>query len=104
MRDALHWLGLPEQVIPFYRDLSPLNAIGRWEMVASQTPVTIDDVTIHPGYVILAEFDGVLVIPAADAVRVLIHAEEIVGAEELVREEMQAGESPLSSLELHGYI
>lgn len=88
----------------FYRDLSPLNAIGRWEMVASQTPVTIEEVTIHPGDVILAEFDGVLVIPAADAERVLIHAEEIVGAEELVREEMQAGESPLSSLERHGYI
>ena len=88
----------------FYRDLSPLNAIGRWEMVASQVPVTIGDVTIHPGDVVLAEFDGILVIPAADAERVLIHAEEIVGAEELVREEMQAGESPLSSLNRHGYI
>lgn len=88
----------------FYRDLSPLNAIGRWEMVASRTPVRIGEITIHPGDVILAEFDGILVIPAADAERVLIHAEEIVGAEELVREEMQAGESPLSSLERHGYI
>ena len=88
----------------FYRDLSPLNAIGRWEMVASQVPVTIGDVTIHPGDVVLAEFDGILVIPAADAERVLIHAEEIVGAEELVREEMQAGESPMASLERHGYI
>ena len=60
--------------------------------------------TINPGDVILAEFDGILVIPAADAERVLVRAEEIVGAEELVREEMQAGESPLSSLNRHGYI
>ena len=88
----------------FYRDLSPLNAIGRWEMVASQIPVSIDDITINPGDVILAEFDGILVIPSSDAERVLIRAEEIVGAEELVRREMQAGESPLSSLERHGYI
>ena len=88
----------------FYRDLSPLNAIGRWEMVASQVPVTIGEVTIIPGDVVLAEFDGILVIPAADAKRVLIRAEEIVGAEELVREEMQAGVSPLASLERHGYI
>ena len=88
----------------FYRDLSPLNAIGRWEMVASQVPVTIGDITIRPGDVVLAEFDGILVIPAADAERVLVRAEEIVGAEELVRAEMQAGESPLSSLNRHGYI
>lgn len=88
----------------FYRDLSPLNAIGRWEMVASQVPVKVGEVTIHPGDLVLAEFDGILVIPAADAERVLVHAEQIVGAEELVREEMRAGESPLSGLDRHGYI
>ncbi|MDE0709215.1 MAG: RraA family protein, partial [bacterium] len=88
----------------FYRDLSPLNAIGRWEMVASQVPVTIGDVTVHPGDVILAEFDGILVIPRDDAERVLERAEEIEGAEKLVREEMREGESPLASLDRHGYI
>ncbi len=88
----------------FYRDLSPLNAIGRWEMVASQIPVTIGDVTIHPGDVIIGEFDGVLVVPGADAETVLLRAEEIVAAEKLVRSEMQAGESPLSSLDRHGHI
>jgi regulator of RNase E activity RraA len=31
----------------FYRDLSPLNAIGRWEMVAAQEPVTIGQVTVR---------------------------------------------------------
>jgi regulator of RNase E activity RraA len=88
----------------FYRDLSPLNAIGRWEMVASQVPVTIGGITIEPGDVVMAEFDGILVIPSAQAERVLLAAEEIVGAEELVRDEMRAGESPLSSLERHGHI
>ena len=88
----------------FYRDLSPLNAIGRWEMIASQVPVTIGGITINPGDVVLAEFDGILVIPSALAERVLVQAEDIVGAEKLVRREMQAGESPLSSLERHGYI
>lgn len=88
----------------FYRDLSPLNAIGRWEMVASQVPVSIDGVTIEPGDVVIGEFDGILVIPSAEAERVLIRAEEIVGSESLVRQEMVAGESPLSSLERHGHI
>lgn len=88
----------------FYRDLSPLNAIGRWEMVASQVPVSIGGVTISPGDVVVGEFDGILVIPAADAERVLVRAEEIVGSEALVREEMRSGESPLASLERHGHI
>lgn len=88
----------------FYRDLSPLNAIGRWEMVQSQVPVSVGGVTISPGDVVIAEFDGILVVPAADAEQVLIRAEEIVGSEALVREEMQAGGSPLSSLERHGHI
>ena len=42
--DGLRDIGL--QV--FYRDLSPLNAIGRWEMAATQVSVTIGDVEIHP--------------------------------------------------------
>lgn len=88
----------------FYKDLSPLNAIGRWEMVQSQVPVTIGGIVIEPGDVILAEFDGILVIPAAHAESVLLRAEEIVGSEALVREEMRAGASPLSSLERHGHI
>ena len=88
----------------FYRDLSPLNAIGRWEMVAEQEPVTMGDVTIHPGDVILAEFDGVLVIPAADAERVLLRAEEIIAAEGLVRQEVASGTSPSESFNRHGHI
>ena len=88
----------------FYRDLSPRNAIGRWEMVASQVPVVIEGITIEPGDGVMAEFDGVLVIPRDQAAQVLLEAESIVGAEELVRAEMRAGESPLSSLERHGHI
>lgn len=88
----------------FYRDLSPLNAIGRWEMVASQVPVEIGGTIVEPGDVVLAEYDGILIVPSAHAERVLVEAEKIVGAETLVRDEMKAGESPLSSLERHGHI
>lgn len=88
----------------FYRDLSPLNAIGRWEMTASQVPVTIGAVTVEPGDVVIAEFDGVLVVRQADAERVLLKAEEIVAAEGKVRADMRAGVSPLEGLRKHGHI
>lgn len=88
----------------FYRNLSPLNAIGRWEMAAAQVPVRIGEVTVHPGDFVIGEFDGVVVIPAAQAERVLEEAEAIAGSESKVREEMRAGESPLASLHRHGHI
>ena len=88
----------------FYHDLSPLNAIGRWEMEAFQAPVTIGDVTVHPGDVVIGEFDGVLVVPAGDAERVLSKAEEIVSAEGKVRADMRAGVSPLEGLKKYGHI
>jgi len=88
----------------FYRDLSPLNAIGRWEMVATQKPVTIGSVTIRPNDLIFAEFDGILVIPGNQAGEVLVKAEEIASAEQSVRKEMREGLPPMSGLERHGYI
>lgn len=98
--EGLRAIGFPV----FYRDLSPLNGIGRWEMTASQQPIAIGGVTVHPGDIVFAEYDGVLVVPRADAVTVLERAEEIAGGEGRVRSEVQGGSSPWSSFERHGYI
>lgn len=88
----------------FYRDLSPLNAIGRWEMVESQQPVTIGGIVVKPGDIVFGEFDGVLVIPHEQAESVLLKAEEIVGAEVRVRDDVRQGATPLESLDRHGHI
>ena len=88
----------------YYRDLSPLNAIGRWEMIQCQQPVLIGGIAVNPADIVFAEFDGVLVIPHAHAETVLLKAEEIIGAEGRVREEMRQGTSPLESLDRHGHI
>lgn len=98
--DGLRDIGL--QV--YYRDLSPLNAIGRWEMAATQVPVTIGEVQIRPGDVIHADFDGVLVIPAGEAEQVLADSEAVMAGEDLVRADMRRGLSPSEGLEKHGYI
>ena len=88
----------------FYRGLSPLNAIGRWEMTALQAPVAVGGVTIHPGDLIVGDFDGVLAVPAASAEQVLIRAEEITEAEGRVRVDMRAGLTPMDGLAKHGHI
>jgi regulator of RNase E activity RraA len=88
----------------FYRDLSPLNGIGRWEMVAEGVPVTIGSVTVSPGDIVYGEFEGILVIPRDQVERVIEHAEEIAGSEERVREDMRVGVSPSDSFDRHGHI
>jgi regulator of RNase E activity RraA len=88
----------------FYRSLSPLNGIGRWEMLAEQQPVTIGDVVINPGDIIVAEFEAILVIPRREAERVVAKAEEIVAAEHKVRKEAASGVAPSDSLDRHGHI
>jgi regulator of RNase E activity RraA len=88
----------------FYRDVSPLTAIGRWEMVAHQQPVTIGDVTVHPGDLVIADFDGIAVVPKDDILAVLERAEEIVEIERQVRADMRRGISPLQGLNEHGHI
>lgn len=88
----------------FYRSLSPLNGIGRWEMTAEQKPVTIGGVVVNPGDIVMGEFEAVIVIPRADAERVLVKAEEIVSSEAKVRAETSSGIPPIESLDRHGHI
>ncbi len=102
LRDLDGLLDIGLQV--FYRDLSPLNAIGRWEMSASQVPVSIGSVTVEPGDLIVGDRDGVLVVAGSEAERVLEQSESIVGSEELVRADMRAGATPWEGLERHGHI
>lgn len=97
--------GLRDIRLPIvYRDFSARNGIGRWEMVAEQLPVTIGDVTIEPGDIVMAEFEGVLIIPRAVDETVLERAEGIVEAEGRVREEIRRGTSPSDSFDHHGHI
>jgi regulator of RNase E activity RraA len=59
---------------------------------------------VHTGDLVMAEFDGILVVPQQHIDAVLAKAEEIVGIEQLVRDDMRQGVSPLEGLARHGHI
>jgi 4-hydroxy-4-methyl-2-oxoglutarate aldolase len=101
LRDSAGMRSIDFQI--FYKDLSPLNGIGRWHLVSFQERVTVDGIEISPGDIIFADFDGVLVIPRADAEQVLLKAEDVSAAEVHVRHEMQNGMAPLASFQAHGH-
>jgi 4-hydroxy-4-methyl-2-oxoglutarate aldolase len=63
---------------PIYaRDVSPATTLGRYRTMASQVPVKVAGVVIHPGDIIVGDVDGVVVVPQAQAEEVLKVAQEI---------------------------
>lgn len=61
----------------FSRSISPGTTLGRHKTVASQVPAMIGGVMIHPGDIIVADIDGVVVVPRAQVEAVLEMAQEI---------------------------
>ncbi|MFT3953972.1 MAG: RraA family protein [Piscinibacter sp.] len=58
-------------------DVSPGTTLGRYRTVASQVPVRVGGVTVHPGDIVVGDVDGVVVVPQARAAEVLAMAQEI---------------------------
>lgn len=64
--------------LPIYaRSVSPGTTLGRYKTVASQVPVQVGGIVVHPGDLIVGDVDGVVVVPQAQAMDVLAMAQEI---------------------------
>jgi 4-hydroxy-4-methyl-2-oxoglutarate aldolase len=75
----------------FYRGIRPLDSMGRGRVMAYDVPVKCGDVLVHPGELVFADFDGVVVVPKAVEAEVLRLAEEKVGKENDSRRELLKG-------------
>ncbi len=63
---------------PVYaRSASPGTTLGRHKTLDANVPVSVGDVIVHPGDLIVADIDGVVVVPEAHAAEVLEMAREI---------------------------
>lgn len=61
----------------YAREVSPGTTLGRFRTVAAQVPVMVGGVMVHPGDLIVADIDGVVVVPKDKAAEVLAMAQEI---------------------------
>ena len=57
--------------------VTPSTLVGHYRFAGSQVPVAIDGVNIHPGDMIVADNDGVVVVPRARAVDILLIAQQM---------------------------
>jgi len=80
----------------FAASTTPMSSKGRWSFVDYEIPIAMPGhyanwVRINPGDLILADPDGIAVIPKDISEFVVSAAEEIVRVEQLIKEELRAG-------------
>jgi len=79
----------------YYSGIRPLDSKGRAIIQAYDVPVRCGEVLVHPGDIIYADFDGIVVVPKAVEQDVFQKAKEKVNKENLSRKELLSGKSLL---------
>jgi 4-hydroxy-4-methyl-2-oxoglutarate aldolase len=88
----------------FCTGIHPADSLGRLDVTCHDVPVRCGGVLVHPGDLILADDDGVVVVPQAVAERTLTLAEEKVRGENLVREALAGGMSVTEAFRRYGVL
>jgi regulator of RNase E activity RraA len=84
-----------EQGFPvFCRYTTPIDIVAAWRPEAFDEPVTIGNVTIRAGDYVLADRDGIILIPAAETEAVIARTEAVVGTESELRRAVRSGQDP----------
>ena len=78
----------------FARYYTPRDVVGRWLAVGLGRPIEIGGIAIATGDYLLGDQDGVVVIPAAMAERVIGETERIMSTESAMRDAILAGMDP----------
>ncbi len=86
----------------FVRARTPQDSVPRWRVTDWGQPITIGGVRIALGDVVVADLDGVVVVPRRVAHEVLQRCEARVGTESEVRRAIRRGMAPLAAYEKFG--
>lgn len=97
---AIQAMGFPVFHVGFH----PADSLGRLDVVGHNIPIPCGGVLVHPGDLVLADHDGVVVVPNAAAEEVLRLAEEKVSGENLVRKALSSGMSTTEAFKKYGIL
>ena len=75
----------------FARAQVPVTARGRLRQKSAGEPILVGDVTVRPGDVVMADEDGVVVVPRERATKVLDTAQRLAERETAIEAEVRAG-------------
>jgi len=84
--------------------IRPLDSQGRGRVTAYDVPVRCGDVLVHPGDLVFADFDGIVVIPQTVEEKALDLALEKVQKESGARKELLAGKTLRQVFDKYGVL
>src|SRR6185312_10661094 len=84
------------------RFATPADIVGRWIPDAYGEPVDIGGVTVHTGDWLVADRDGVVIVPAAVVDEVATRTEEVLATESEMRRALVAGMDPVAAYDRYG--
>jgi regulator of RNase E activity RraA len=97
---AIKAMGFPV----FCRGIHPADSLGRLDVAGHGAPITCGGVTVHQGDLVLADDDGVVVVPRAVAEEAIGHAEQKVSGENLVRVKLAEGMTVTEAFRRYGVL
>src|SRR5262245_23845772 len=100
-RDAARSLELGYPI--YSRGVTMRTGRGRVQADGYQVPVSLGDVRVEPGDVLVGDGDGVIVLPASRVEEVLAISREISESEDRIREEIEAGSRLDEARKRHRY-
>jgi 4-hydroxy-4-methyl-2-oxoglutarate aldolase len=77
-----------------FRHHTPKDIVSFWLPDGFDLPIAIGDVRIHPGDYLLADIDGIVILPKLRAAEIVAFAEEAIGTENLIRKAILEGMDP----------
>ena len=88
----------------YYAGIKPVDSQGRGRVMAYDVPVRCGEVLVHPGELVFADFDGIVVVPRAAEKDTLTLAQEKVEKELLSRRELLEGRSLREVFDRYGVL
>jgi len=88
----------------YYAGIRPVDSMGRGRLTAYDVPITCGAVSVRPGELIFADFDGIVVVPRDVEDRVLRLAREKAGKESLSRQALLAGKTLREVYDAYGVL
>jgi len=88
----------------YYTGIRPLDSMGRGRVMAYDVPIRCGDVLVHPGELVFADYDGIVVIPREVEKQVLELAHDKAGKEHLTRQTLLEGKTLREVYNIYGVL
>jgi len=86
----------------FCKYFTPVDVVGKWAVTVLGAAIRIGEVTVSTGDYVLADRDGIVVVPAAIAAEVVQETEGVLRKENLVRKAILQGVDPVQAYLRYG--